>query len=188
MKTLAKTAVLVLSVSVMLVSTAMAQPGPRQGKAQGPKQGNEGVCRMEMIIPNLTDDQKATLDELRTEHFKEMKQFRLDMNVISAKQKSVMAEDNIDQKAADQLINEKTALINKQMKSKVAHIAAVKEVLNDEQLMALEQRIGKHQQGQKMRAHRPGQFNGRRNFNKQGSFNGPGSFNRNKPEGCPRNF
>ncbi len=141
MKTITRRGILATSIFVMMVASATAQP-----------YGGRGNCRMqcmratddkrpgiENIIPDLTEDQKAALKELGDAHFIQMKEIKNQMGEISARQRTIMSADPIDQKAAGKLIDQKTELMNKQMKIQLAHKAAVKEVLSDEQVLAMEQ-------------------------------------------------
>lgn len=134
--------------STMMVAGSIAQPG--QGRGYGPGQGRglaqgqgQGIHAFQcQNIPDLTEEQQAELKTLRDKHFKEMKDFRNQMGEIRAKQTTVMSQNPIDEKAAAKLIDQKTELMNKQMKAQVSHRAAVKKVLTEEQVLAFEQRQG----------------------------------------------
>ncbi|MEX0986225.1 MAG: Spy/CpxP family protein refolding chaperone [Bacteroidales bacterium] len=136
--------------AIMLVSL---DAQPRTGCGAGPGQGwsdkNQGGFCIENIIADLTEDQKAALTELRTEHYRQMKDFRNQMGEVKAKERTIMSQHKIDTKAAEKLIDQKTDLTNKQMKVRLAHRAAVKEILTEEQLLQLEQRRGHHFAAQK---------------------------------------
>jgi Spy/CpxP family protein refolding chaperone len=146
MNPIIKRTVLALTVSLVMLATANAQP--RAGRGFGPGQGagpawsaNQNLGPgTAMVLPDLTEDQKTSLQQLRTGHLQQMKNFRNQMGEISAKQRTIMSQQQVDQKAAEKLIDEKTALMNKQMKAQAAHMAAVKKVLTEEQLLQLEQR------------------------------------------------
>lgn len=139
-------------VAASLVSTALIAQ-PRGGRGLGPGQGagpawddeDRPASRIEFILDDLTEDQKTELEALRLEHYKEMKDFRNQMGEIRAKQRTIMSEYNVDTKAAESLIDQKTALMNKQMKARIAHQADVKKVLTEEQFLKLEQARQKRQ-------------------------------------------
>ena len=157
----------ILASAIMLVSVS-AQPfggrgyGPGQGPGYGPGQGWDNDYRpgagIENIISNLSEEQKAALQQLRTEHYAKMKDHRNQMGELAAKQRTIMSDYIIDQKAAEKLIDQKTELMNKQMNERVAHRAAVNKELTEEQVLQLEQFRGNRQRA--YRKGRPGQQRG----------------------------
>lgn len=130
---------LFLSAAVLTVSFAQ----PHQGRGYGPGfgQGNPAQkgMQIENVIPDLTEEQKSELKSLRTEHLKVMRDFRNQMGEITAKQRTAMSADPINEKETDNLIDQKTSLMNKQMKAQVAHRAAIKEILTEEQVLAMDE-------------------------------------------------
>jgi Spy/CpxP family protein refolding chaperone len=116
----------------------MAQAG--NGNGQGHRSNNNPKEQgIEKMIPDLTEDQVVALKELRTAHFKEMKDLNNQMGEVRAKQRTIMSADPIDEKAASANIDERTDLINKQMKIQVSHKAQLQEILSEEQMLMLEQ-------------------------------------------------
>jgi Spy/CpxP family protein refolding chaperone len=142
----------------LLTITLSAQSG--QGRGYGPGVGgNQEQFRqrgLENMLTDLTEDQKTALAELRKEHYRQMKDFRNQMGVIRAKQRTIMSDYEIDEKAAAKLIDQKTDLLNKQMKAKVAHKAALNQILTEDQLMKLEQHHKHRRFAHKGRRNRPG--------------------------------
>ena len=149
--------------------------GPGYGPGQGWNEGNRPGAGIENIISDLSEEQKAALQQLRTDHYAKMKDHRNQMGELAAKQRTIMSDYNIDQKAAEKLIDQKTELMNKQAKERVAHRAAVKKVLTEEQVLQLEQFRGKRQ-----RAYRKGRAGQQR-----GGYCGYGP---NQRRGYGRNF
>ncbi len=171
MKATMKKGLLALFVSAVMLVSLSAQPpagrgyGPGQGwnqyagqgwnqyagqgwnqyAGQGFNQDNRPGAGIENIISDLTEDQEVALQELRTEHYAKMKDHRNLMGEIAAKQRTIMSQNTIDEKAAQKLIDQKTELVNKQMKERVAHRAAVKKILTDDQLLQLERCWGNKQ-------------------------------------------
>lgn len=140
MSTLAKKTALSFSLVTLFMALSIAQP--RQGKGFGPYheqnfQRQKGH-QIENIIPNLTEDQKETLKDLHLSYLKEMRDFRNQIEEIKAKQRTIMSGNPIDEKAAGNLIDQKTQFLNKQMKAQIAHKAAVQKVFTEEQLQAIE--------------------------------------------------
>ncbi len=148
MKTIGKKTTLAIITAIMLSTTAFSQPlGPKAGN-RGPaaNQSGDQFCRMEKVIPDLTDEQAEQLKALRMEQWKETRDFRNQMGELNAKQKTLMSADQIDQKAVDKIIDQKTALMNTHMKKNIEHKAAVNKVLTEDQRMALAQM--QHRRGQ----------------------------------------
>jgi len=185
MKAIVKKGLLTMFVSAIMLVTVSAQPfggrgqgagyGPGYGPGQGWNEGNRPGAGIENIISDLSEEQKATLQQLRTEHYAKMKNHRNQMGELAAKQRTIMSDYNIDQNAAEKLIDQKTELMNKQAKERVAHRAAVKNVLTEEQVLQLEQFRGNRQ-----RAYRKGRFGRQR-----GGFHRYGP---NQRRGYGRNF
>lgn len=171
----------------LLTVTASAQPG--QGRGFGPcggtYQGNFRQAAVENILADLTDEQKAQLAELRTEHFKEMQNFRNQMGEISAKQRTIMSDYNVDEKAASMLIDQKTELMNAQMKARIAHRNAVNQILTEEQVLQLEQQRNQRQFARQGNWNRPGGKAGFRGCQQHGNR---GNFGPYCPQGRGRNF
>jgi len=161
-----------MTLSLVMLTAANAQPatgyGQGRGYAQGWNQDNRQRAGIENIIPDLTEEQKTALQELRTEHFAKMKDHRNKMGELRARQRTIMSDYDIDENAAQKLIDEKTALINKQMKERVAHRAAVNEILTEEQVLLLQQR---HQH--RKFAGRRGSY-GQKGFHRRGAGQFPG--------------
>lgn len=151
MKSIIKKGMLTLFASAIMLVSVSAQPpagrgaGNGQGPGQGWNEGNRPGAGIENIISDLTEDQKAALQQLRTEHYAKVKDHRNQMGELAAKQRTIMSDYNIDQKAAQKLIDQKTELMNKQMNERVAHRAAVNKVLTEEQVLQLERCRGNRQ-------------------------------------------
>lgn len=143
----------VLAISVVTVIGINAQN--QGGKGQGPYgegygtgaygyhgKANRPGARAEFMQEklNLTEEQKAEIKEMRLANYKEMKPLKAKMSEINASQRSLMAEEEVDVKAVNKLIDEKTALMNQIQKKQVSHKLAFKEILTDEQEMMLDQK------------------------------------------------
>lgn len=159
MKSTTKTGILALFISSVMLVSSFAQPRNGRGAGQGQQwnQDRPGRCGIENVLTDLTDDQKATIEDLRTEHYKKMKDLRNQMGELNAKQRTIMSAYDIDEKAASKVIDEKSALMNKQMKARTAHRASVNQTLTEEQVLQLEQHRNRMQMsGKNMRGHRGG--------------------------------
>ncbi|PLX22568.1 MAG: hypothetical protein C0599_06075 [Salinivirgaceae bacterium] len=122
---------LVLGILLITSLTALnAQRGPRynDGQAQGINKGQQ-ECR----IPDLTDDQEAKIKELRTAHWKEMKTFRADLDILRAEMQKLKVADKPDQNAIDGKIKEMGAIKTNMAIAANHHHLAVRELLTDDQ-------------------------------------------------------
>jgi len=155
---------IIKSAGVILLATMMTMVVDAQYNRQGGKgmrsvdeEGNFGRL-------DLTEVQKEELSALRTEQYKSMKPLRAKMNEIRARERTLLAEETVDLKALDKVIDQQTELMNKIRKEQVRHRLAMKDVLTEEQLMQLEQRrrhAGQMDQGRKGRGDRSGSGYGR---------------------------
>ena len=141
---------LVMALAIMMVTGINAQN--RDGKGSG-KYGNVNSL-------NLSEEQKTQLRSLKLEHYKTMKPFRAEMGEINARKRTLMSQEEVDEKAVHKLIDQQTTLMNKLQKKQLTHTLAFREILTDEQLMKLDQKrmhTGKmsSRRGHKMRT--PGQ-------------------------------
>ncbi len=166
----------------LLTITLSAQPG--QGRGYGPcggvNQGNLRQAGIENILTDLTEDQKAALTELRADRYEQMKDYRNQMGEIRAKQRTIMSEYEIDEKAAAKLIDQKTELMNEQMKTRVAHRAEVNKILTEDQILKLEQHRKYRQFAQNGNRNRHG---GKGNFRHNAPRGNRGYFGPNCPQG-----
>ncbi len=154
----------------------MAQAGPGRGLNQYYGQD----CRLENVIPDLTETQISELNALRLDQLDASQNYRNQIGEIRARQRTLMSENPLDQKAIDNLIDDKTTLMNKHLKTSAAHQLAVSEVLTDEQLVIYNQVKNQRQQfgrrggrgNNDFQQGRPGMRNsqGRRDANR-GNFN-----------------
>jgi Spy/CpxP family protein refolding chaperone len=173
MKSMIKKGMLSLFASAIMLVSVSAQPpagrgaGNGYGPGQGWNEGNRPGAGIENMIADLTEDQKAALQQLRTEHYAKAKDHRNQMGELAAKQRTIMSDYNIDQKAAQKLIDQKTELMNKQMNERVAHRAAVNKVLTEEQVLQLERCRGNRQfaQGNRQFARGKGRVESQRGAN-----------------------
>ncbi|HKK61273.1 MAG TPA: periplasmic heavy metal sensor [Bacteroidales bacterium] len=180
MKTITKKGFMMLLTATLVTTSIIAQPRGARGFGQGQGQAwdnnKQFTSRCELILDDLTEDQKAKLETLRLEHWQEMKNYRNQMGEIAAKQRTVMSQYDIDTDAADKLIDQKTDLKKKQMKARVSHLDEIKDVLTKEQYLKLEQ----------FRQNRKYARSGRRGYH-AGRANGFGQGQRgNRAFNCPR--
>jgi Spy/CpxP family protein refolding chaperone len=150
MKTL-KTKIALLF-TVLLISSQLnlfAQPmsGNKQGRGNGYDYG-QGYCMN--AIPDLTEDQKTRIEDLRIAHMKEMQNFRNQISEKRAHLTILQTADNVDMKAVNSTIDEITSLKNKQMKSNAAHRQKVRSLLTDNQKVYFDTHVGRKGYGKGM--------------------------------------
>ena len=141
--------------------------------AQGP---GKGVCKAFGNIPNLTDDQKTQIDQLRTSHMKEMTTYRADLDKLQAELRQLEIVDNPDMKKIDAKIDEISSVKNKMTKERTNHRLAVRGLLTPEQKVYFDANCG-YRQG---KGNHQGKGYGRGMGNGSGMGAGKGA-------GCPRN-
>lgn len=90
---------------------------------------------------DLTEDQQNSLKELQTGHYTTMKPLRAKLSELRARERTLLVQEEVDLKAVNELIDEQTTLMNQMKKLRVEHRLSVQEILTDEQIMKLEQRM-----------------------------------------------
>lgn len=120
----------VIATAVLFTGSILAQPGNRQNREKG--DFGKGV-RSE--IPNLNDDQKARIKELRLTFYKETQPLRNQLGELKAKQRTLTTADKADMKAINANIDEITKIQNQLMKKSVAMQQQFRSLLNEEQKM-----------------------------------------------------
>jgi len=157
MKTLIRKSTATLLLAMIFTAGMMAQAGPGKGLNQNAE------CRLSQVIPDLTDDQIASLKDLRTDQLKSTQDYKNQMGEIKARQRTIWSQTPIDQKAAGKLIDEKSELSNKHQKQSLAHRAAISEILTVEQQQAMKQMNTRKQNFTQNNGRRNGNFHqGRR--------------------------
>ncbi len=111
---------------LMSVMTAFAQPFGNRGFGRP----GAGVCAM---IPDITEDQEAKINNLRTSHLKEMSTLRNQLAEHRAHLRTVSTADNNDMKEVNSTIDKITLVKNQLMKKSAAHRQAVRDLLTEEQ-------------------------------------------------------
>ncbi len=184
MKTIIKrTSVTMLMIALVSMGALAQNQRPRamNGNGSGFYGNNADQCRLEMTIPNLTDEQAAELKDLRLEQLETTQTYRNLTGEIRAKQQTLRSTYPIDQKALNNLIDNKTALMNKHLKANINHQAAVKEVLTEEQQVYMNQMM--QRRGQFAQGNGMGRYQGNFNQGRGGMNNGMGRYQGNFNQG-----
>lgn len=130
-------ALAVIMIMAFSVST-IAQP--RWGN-RGQGKGMKGQQTCAQMIPDLTEEQEKQIEDLRTDHWKAMSEYRSDMRTLRAEYQDLMAGDDRNPKKAESKIDEITDLKNKMMKERQNHMGEIRKLLNDEQKIYFDQKM-----------------------------------------------
>ncbi len=91
-------------------------------------------------IPNLTDDQKKQIKDIRVAYAKDATKTKNLVREKRAHLQTLKGEDKPDMKAINQTIDEMTELQNKQMKARVEMQLKIRALLTDEQKVFFDNR------------------------------------------------
>jgi Spy/CpxP family protein refolding chaperone len=129
-----------LFLMAIMISTGLnAQHYHRGGGFYPRGMQRDSIRPMSVNRLNLTEDQQKELTALRTEQFNTMKPLRAKQAELSARENTLLAQEEVDMKAVNELIDEQTDLLNQMKKLRIEHRLSVREILTDEQLMLMEQ-------------------------------------------------
>ncbi|MGE0076646.1 MAG: Spy/CpxP family protein refolding chaperone [Bacteroidales bacterium] len=156
-------------VMLMLVGySAYSQQG-QQLRGNFDRKTNQ-VGNFECRIPNLTDDQKQKINDLRVKHIKEVTPLKNEMGEKKARLRTLESVDKPDLNAINKTIDEMASIRAQIMKKNAAHRVEVASLLTDEQKVFFQQHKGK-KSGKGMRQ---GDRRGMGQGNGMGSHDGMG--------------
>lgn len=161
-------AMLLIAAMLGVTTSAIAQRGSGQGYGKASVAGTGYYCNN---IPNLTEEQQAKLETLRTTHWKDAQNNRNLIAEKSAKLNTLRSADNADMKAINKTIDEMSSLRSTMQKSREQHIQDIRSVLTDEQRVYFDSsKKGGKGKGRCGRGNGQGRMNG----NGYGKGNGAG--------------
>ncbi len=102
-------------------------------------------------IPNLPEDQKKKIKELKTPLHKEVLPLKNQLAEKKAHLKTLQTAEKADLKSINSTIDEMTQLQSQIMKKNAAHTQAIRSILTDEQRIAFDMRAST---GRKFHQHR----------------------------------
>ena len=155
---LAIVALLLVSVSYVGMAQRMQGPPP-QGERKGTPQLEERQKERGPKIPNLTEEQEAQLKALHLDMEKATLPIHNQIAEKEARLNTITTADEINLKDAGRVIQEISDLRTKLMTLKVENLVKMKEVLTDEQELALNHQLLR--KPQEPGAKRPGFSRGR---------------------------
>ncbi len=157
MKNLTKKISVLMVLALFAATSSFAQPGRGMGPCGGANYNKSQAYpagNMQCRIPDLTEEQQTKIDALRVEHLKAVQPLKNQLNEYQAAYRTLLTADNVDTKAVDKLIDDKTAVMNKLMKLNAAHRADVRALLTDEQKIYFDRMGAGHGKGMAMRGQR----------------------------------
>lgn len=95
-------------------------------------------------IPDLTDEQKEKIDELRIPHMKNMQELRADVKVYKAELGKLMQAEKPDMGAINSKIDEISKVKSDIMKEHAKHKQDVRALLTDEQRIYFDRKMNMH--------------------------------------------
>ncbi len=140
-----------------LTADAFAQRGGRQDnmrpqqrfaerapeRAERPRQMLYDDC----ILPDLTEEQQAAMKEHRLSRMDASTTHRNQMNELRARKRNLITQPETNREAIHSIIDEMTVLQNTQMKDRVSHREAIREILTEEQRIIYDNRSMRRQGG-----------------------------------------
>ncbi|MEA2107706.1 MAG: periplasmic heavy metal sensor [Bacteroidota bacterium] len=129
-KNVKRTTVLMLAFLMLAGIQGFAQRGRNFKSNIDRPYRNDGTC---WRIPNLTADQETQIEALRVDHWKEMNNYRNQMNELRARKRTLNTTDKADLKEINSVIDRMTEVHNKMMKASAKHRQDVCKQLTDEQ-------------------------------------------------------
>jgi len=132
-----KTAILSVAIGTMALTMghdAFAQRGMGMGMGMGTGRPMQRMNNqnerpyMGQFIPNLSEEQQAKMDELRTKHLKEVTPLRNELNEKRARLQTLESAEKIDINAINKTIDEIAQLRANIMKKGAAHRAEVSSI------------------------------------------------------------
>lgn len=143
---------------VLLSADVFAQRGartpgmrPQQRYAERQTERAERPQRMMMedclFIDDLTEEQEAQIKAIRLQGLEQRTAHRSQMDELRARKRNLMTQAQADTDAINSIIDEMTSLKNTQMKERVAHRQAIRELLTEEQRILFDSRTTRRQGG-----------------------------------------
>ncbi|MFW5793333.1 MAG: Spy/CpxP family protein refolding chaperone [Bacteroidota bacterium] len=145
-------------------TSSFAQRGVRAERGERRPQAQLQSRSMEYCenIPDLTEEQKEAIQELRTARLKESTEHRNKIEELRARKRTLMSSDNPDMTEVDKIIDEMSDLRNQHLKNAARHHQEVRSLLTEEQRVYFDARGPKNKGKMKNKANRPARGQRRR--------------------------
>ena len=120
-----------------------SESGPGYGRSElTPGQG-QGMAGQYLWIPDLTDEQKEQIKELRVAHLQDVQPLHNELNINRAKLDALMTETSPDLNEINALIEANGQIRTDLQKKAAAHRLEIKDLLTDEQKLFLDTHRGR---------------------------------------------
>jgi len=111
--------------------------------------------RQECVVENLTPEQEAKIQQLRSAQLERSLKHRAQMDELRARKRSLMLEKNPDMNAVNAVVDQMTAMRGDMMKEAIKHRQEIRNLLTDEQRVQFDARAPRGPRMQQMQG-RPG--------------------------------
>lgn len=135
-KTKMKSKSLLMILTVVLLSWATTDIMAQRGRGFGPPDGKPGMGPMNckaMNLPDLSEDQKEQIKDLKMKHMKESLPLKHDLKIKHAELRKLMTQEGFDTDDINDKVDEITNVHGKLMKMHAAHRQEIRKILNNEQ-------------------------------------------------------
>lgn len=172
-----------LAVIIIMAFSVSTIAQPRWGnRGQGQGKGMKGQQTCVQMIPDLTEDQEKQIEDLRTDHWNAMSEYRSDMRILKAEYHDLTTGEDRNVNKAENKIDEITDLKNKMMKERQNHKEQIRNLLNDDQKTYFDQKMQHRGPCMGMRAGKGHGFG--KGFGRKGHQGWHGKGWQGKPGGC----
>ena len=120
-----------IGVIALLMGTSFAQDAAQSKEMRQGKQGKHQAMLQE--LPDLTENQKAQIKDIREESREKMEPQREEMKKLRSKMMELKSAENPDQEQINRLIDEQAKLKAQMEKTRTASELKVRELLTPEQ-------------------------------------------------------
>jgi len=131
-----------IAVMALIILPLTAVMGQNKGNRQGERMQRQDGSRMEMLIPDLTEDQQSKMKDIHLNMMKESLSIRNKLGENRAKLKTLQTAENPDMKAIDKLIDESSSLHADLQKKAAANHQQVRSLLTEEQRVIFDSHSG----------------------------------------------
>ena len=160
MKKVSFTALTLIVIMLITGGRVFGQPPVNNLPDQTRSTNRPFIHNGEFGIPNLTDDQKTKIKDLRLNNIRETKVFRNQLGELKARERTLTTADKPDLKAIDSNIDEITKARGQILKAKAHFVQQVRALLTDEQRTIFDSHHENH------RFHGGNNFESERHFDK----------------------
>ncbi|MFO8235939.1 MAG: Spy/CpxP family protein refolding chaperone [Bacteroidales bacterium] len=148
MKSLNKLTAILITGTLLLVSSityAQVKKSPGYFQKQGNFSGMHYNCGT--MIPNLSDEQKEEIKELRLDHMKVMQEYKNEINEKRAQLRTLQTKDNPDMDELNKQIEEMGDIRTEMHKESAEHRQKVRSLLDDEQKIYFDKHLRRNHRG-----------------------------------------